>query len=473
MKDDVQDSQNKMLAQQRHVLRAILDEGEQKVPSTTASIMAAIQQGQRTPQETSVDANNHRHELVPIVPFPQKREIETPRPRRTRHTLYSALAFVAIAVALIVSFGLFSSLSAYRSTSTSGGAATNSNPATTITRYPPFVPGTTITWSAVIITYKVNGTTVIANYSPTSGKYATLATSQHADTFVDGVSHKGHMVLYSVYDGLKTAYYVYPQSTTDPIYTVPDKSSSAVWSTDDHYIFISTTKGIARVDVQAHTVTLILPALAVTKLLNYRDNDGYLYFVRGYKGQAYASEGTLNRINVSRGVIQQITPCERGTNFWLSPSGVTVYYTCPDQDATLLYAVHSDGANPYVFSAAINNVIGYMNDGSPLALVHVNGKYQVVQQDLNTSQNTVLLGDIAPGATTIMENDVAVAPSGHALVAKGTYSGNGTTTQEQFWYSDLATGKSQLLKIPQGARTSQVIGWDRLQVLGDMLTSTP
>ena len=471
MKDDVQDAQNKTLA--RRVLRSILDEGEQKVPSTTASIMAAIRQEQRMQRDVSVEENNEQHKVKLIVPFPQKHEIETPMPRQTRRTFYRVFAIAAVAIVLIASFGIFSSLSFYRSASmSSGSASTSSNPAPTGMKPPLSVPLTTTTWSAVIITYQVNHTTVIANYDPLSEKYEVLATSLSANTSIDGVSHDGHSVLYSVYDGLKTAYYVYPQSTTVPVYISLGKSSSAVWSTDDRYIFISTIKGIAQVDVQSHNTHLILPMLAATKLLNYRDDNGYLYFIKGYKGQAYAAEGALNRVNVASGDVQQITSCERGANFWLSPSGVTVYYTCPDQNATQLYAVHSDGTNPHIFSTNIDNVIGYAVDGSPLSLVQINGKYQVVRLDLNTAQQTVVLVDVAHGATTITAGDVAVAPGGQTLVTKGTYSGNGTT-EEQLWYGDLAAGTSHVLKFSQGVQVLDVIGWDKLQVSGGPLTSTP
>ena len=471
MKDDVQDERNKMLT--RRVLRTILDEGEQKVPSTSASIMAAIRQEQRTRQEVSVEENNERREVVPITLLPQKYEIKTPRPRLVKRTLYGVLALAVVAVVIVASFGLFSALSVYRSASITSGAGSSSNAATTAKGYSPSVPVTTPTWSAVMISYRVNSTTVIANYDPLSEKYVVLAASLPVDTLVDGVSHDGHSVLYSVYDGLKTAYYVYPQATTDPIYTVLSKSSSAVWSTDDRYIFISTAKGIAQVDVQGHSTHLILPGLAETRLLNYRDDDEYLYFVKGYKGQAYAAEGTLNRVNVASGNVQQVTSCERGANFWLSPGGVTVYYTCPEQNGTQLYAVDSDGTNPHVFSTNIDNVIGYAVDGSPLSLVQTSGKYQVVQQDLNTGQETVVLADVAPGATTMMASDVAVAPGGQMLMAKGVYSGNGTATEEQIWYGDVVAGTSHELKFLQGVQIADVIGWDKLQVSDDMLTSTP
>ena len=66
MKDDVQASQDKM---QRLILRTILDEGEQKVPSTTASIMAAIRQAQQAQQDTSTMASSERREEMPIVPM--------------------------------------------------------------------------------------------------------------------------------------------------------------------------------------------------------------------------------------------------------------------------------------------------------------------------------------------------------------------------------------------------------------------
>ena len=209
MKDDVQASQDKI---QRLILRTILDEGEQKVPSTTASIMAAIRQEQQAQQDTSTVASS---EEMPIVPTPSVHEIKPLRPRRIRRTLYSVLALVAVAVVLIASFSLFSSFSAERfaGSSTNSGAATSDMPPRMMTKYPARVLATTATWSAVIITYRIGDTTVIANYDPLSGKYVILATPHFTDTVVYGVSHDGHDVLYSVYNGSQTAYYLYSQST--------------------------------------------------------------------------------------------------------------------------------------------------------------------------------------------------------------------------------------------------------------------
>ncbi|GAC1617657.1 MAG: hypothetical protein NVS4B11_07030 [Ktedonobacteraceae bacterium] len=460
---------NNVLTQQRRVLRAILDEGEQKVPSTTAHIMATLRQGQRTPQKTLVSAHNHHREVLPVVPFPQVREIETPRPRQTRqHTLRNTLAIAAVAAVLVASFGLFSYVLPHHSSSSS----TARSSIATVTKATPFIPGTTPTWSSVIITYKINGITIIANYDPITEKSVMLTSSPYVDTLVDGVSHDGQKLLFSTYDGLKTSYYLYPQATTDAIFTTPDKSSSAIWSTDNRYVFISTAKGIAQVDTQTHDVRLILPALAATKLLNYRDG-GYLYFVKGYEGQAYASEGTFNRVNIAQGTVQQITPCEHGTNFWLSPGGITVYYNCPDQDTTVLYAVNSDGTNPHAFSFNAGTVIGYAEEGSPLTLVNASGKYQVVQRDVNTAQAKVVLEDVAPGATTMTADDIAVAPFGHTLVAKGVYGGSGAAPQERFWYGDLVAGKSRAFALPQGAVTPNAIGWDKLQVVTGAPSPSP
>jgi len=458
-------------AQQRRLLSHILRDNEQKVPSTTANIMAAIQREQQTAQ-TKVAA---AQKTSSPAPFPQVREIATPRPKKSRRRLYNALALIAVAAALIASFGLLSFLVPHGSvgmgTTTSAGSSSNSS-AKTGPRYSPSAPATTNTWSAVIITYKLNSMTVIANYDPVTGTSTLVASLPYGDTIVDGVSHDGHEVLYSVYDGSKTSYYIYPQAITDTIFTTPDKSLSAIWSTDDRTLFISTAKGVMTVDVQTHAVKLLFPMLPSVTLLNYRD-DGYLYFVKGNTGQTYATQGTFNRINIAQGVSQQITPCVHGTNFWLSPSGATVYYNCFEQNADILYAVKSDGSNPHVFRSSAGNIIGYAEDGSPLTLVNANGKYQVVRRDLNTEQDTVLIQDVAPEAITVTADDVAVAPFGQTLVAKTTYSNKGQATHEQFWYSNLTTGNGQTFFLPQGASMSQVIGWDKLQVPGEMLSPTP
>jgi len=472
MKDGVQDSETGDGLPLRRALRAILDEGEQKVPSTTANIMAAIRREQQTTQKVVADAVHDVHATPSPVPFPRVREIETPRPKRSRRTLYNALALTAVAAVLVASFGLLSFIAPHNSASMSTGGASSGNSANAMTKYPPFIPSTTATWSAVIITYKMNGNTLIANYNPVAATSMILASLPGTNTIVYGVSHIGQELLYSVYDGFKTSYYIYPQATTDAIFTTPDKSQSAIWSTDDRTLFISTTKGVMSVNVQTHATKLLFPTLTSITLTNVR-NDGYLYFIKGNTGQAYATEGTFNRINIAQGNSQQITPCVRGTNFWLSPSGVTVYYNCRDQNTDLLYAVKSNGTNPYIFRSNGGNVLGYTGDGSPLTLVSANGKYQVVQRAIKSAQDTVLIQDVVPQATTIAADDVAVAPLGYILVAKGTYSNNGNVIEERFWYSDLATGRSHAFALPQGASTAQAIGWDRLQVVSSMSSPTP
>lgn len=468
-------SMNKAIAEQRRAIRAILDEGEQRVPSTMAQIMTAIRQEQRTAEKTLIDASNHVQTMTPTAPFPQIRNVETPLPIATRRRFRSGLALAAVAAILIISFGLLSYMlprPSTTTTSTSKVTSTASVPTSTATKLAPVAPAITSEWSAVIMTYQINGTTVIANYDPVNNKSVILTTSPYAVTSVAGVSHHGDKVLYSTYDGFKTSYYLYPQSTTNAFYTTPDKNSSAVWSTDDRFIFINTSKGVAQIDVETHNVTPILPSIASATLNNYRD--GYLYYVKGYQGQAYSSEGVLNRVNVTNGVTQQITPsCQHGANFWLSPGGINVYYTCLDQQNIALYTVKSDGTKASVLRYRADNVIGYEgNNGVPLTLMNSDGKYQVVQLDLNSPQkDSILLEDVAPGASTVVANDIAVAPYGHALIARGTYSTGNTTTTEQLWYRDLLTGKKQQLILPQDARSPYAIGWDKLHVPGD--TSVP
>ncbi len=471
MKDDVQNSEIGNRLPPRQVLRSILDEGEQKVPSTTANIMAAIQREQQTAQKVSTDNVSDAQNASSPVPLPQIHEIVTPRPKKSRRRLYNALALITVAAALIASFGLLSLLMPHGSMNAGTTTASSGSSVNTVPRYLPSAPATTSSWSSVIITYKMNSMTIIANYEPVTANSTKIASS-YVDTIVDGVSHDGREVLYSIFDGSKTSYYIYPQSTANAIFTTNDDSRSAIWSTDDRTLFISTSTGVMSVNVQTHAAKLLFPALPSVTLLNYRD-DGYLYFVKGDTGQAYATQGTFNRINITQGNSQQITSCIHGANFWLSPSGTTVYYHCLDQNADILYAMSSDGTNPHVFRTNAGNIIGYADDGSPLTLVKANGKYQVVQRNVTTEQDTVVIQDVAPKAILITADDVAVAPFGQTLVVKATYSNNGQTTHGQFWYSNVTTGNSQTFLLPQSASMSQVIGWDKLQVSGEISSPTP
>ncbi len=474
-------SANKVIAEQRRALRALLDEGTRTVPSTTSRIMAAIRQEQQTTAKEPESASNHVTPVTPIVPFLQRREIETPLPVTPRRRFRSGpAALVAVAVILIASFSVLSYLLVPHSSSTNGSGNRSSTKAvftaTTAGTAAPTVtvtsgaasltpPVTTSTWSTFIMTYRINGTTIIANYDPVAGKSATITTSPYAVTSVSGVSHMGDKVLYSIYDGFKTSYYIYPQSTTSAFYTTPDKNSSAVWSTDDSLIFINTSKGVAQINVQTHAMSMILPAIASTTLNDYRD--GFLYFIKSSSGQTYATQGILQRANVTTGDVQQLTSsCQNGANFWLSPGGITVYYTCLDSQNTSIYSVGSDGSNVRVFRYDEGNVIGYAGtNGAPLTLKNVNGKYQIVQLDLNSSnKDAVLLNDVAPGASTVTASSVAVAPYGQVLIAKGIYGTDAATASERLWYNDLVTGIPQQLNVPRGARSLNTIGWDKLQV---------
>ncbi len=476
MKDDFQDSETGNGLPLRQVLHTMLDEGEQRVPSTATNIMAAIRLEQQTTQKLVKDGVHDTHTSPPLVPFPPFREIETPRPKRARQTLYNALALSAIAAILIASFGLLSFIIPQHSASTSTGSvsngATSNNPVNIMTRNPALIPSTTTSWPTLMITYKMNGMTLVANYDPVTAASRIVASLPYADTIVHSISHNGRELLYSVFDGLKTSFYIYPQTTLHPVFMTPDKSRSAIWSTDDRTLFISTAKGIMSVDVQTLTANLLFPTLPSVVLTNYR-NDGYLYFIKGTSGQTYATEGTFNRINIDKGYTQKITPCDRGSNFWLSPGGSTVYYNCLDQNVTTLYAVNSDGTNPHTFRSNAGTIIGYVEDGSPLTFVNVDGKHQVVQRDTKSTHDTVLIQDVAPGATSINADDIAVAPYGYTLVAKGMYSNKGQVTHEEFWYSNLTTGISQSFYIPQGASLPHLIGWDKLQVSGLLPSLTP
>ncbi len=461
--DDVQDSQKDESLPLRQTLRSILDEGEQKVPSTTANIMASLRQEQQKAQKRIVDITSS------TTPVPATfSSVETPLPKRRRNSLYNALAFTAVAAVLVASFGLCGFILRHpASSSTTGSTSSNaassgSSPLYSITKYPSPAPVITNTWSSVVIAYQMNGMTFIANYDPIASTSTPLISSSYVDTTVNGVSHDGHQILYSVYDGSKTSYYIYPQATKNAIFTTYDRSRSAIWSADNRFLFVSTAHGILSVDVQTFASKVVFPTLTNVTLLNYREN-GYVYFVKGNTAQAYATEGTFNRINATQERSQQITPCVHGNNFWLSPSGATVYYNCPTSSPDTLYAVNSDGTNSRVFRLHSGAIIGYAEDGSPLTLENLNGKYQVVRKDVNVQQDTVLVQDVASQATTISKENVAVAPYGQTLVAKAAYSNPAQTSQEQFWYYNLTTGSSRTFSLPQGASSSQVIGWDKLK----------
>lgn len=440
--------------EQREAIRISLREGEREVPSTTARIIAAIRQETTTdplPQQPLRGDNRYLDEL-PL----HQRIVETPIPKRRNVRWMETLSIAVAAVLVLATLGVLGRLLLLHGGGSAGSA--NSSVSTGSTSSGA-VLAPSASWSSVVVTYTLNNQTVIANYTPLSGQNVSLASFSDAQVAVDGVAHSGDEVLYHVFDGTQTRYYLYPE-TQQPIYTTTGSGGAAFWSSgdSDHYVFINTKQGVAQIDMVAHSSRLLAIQSATPKAIFYRN--GYLYFVQVPNSLASYSSGRLYRLDLHSNKPSpiQVTPCPDSTNFWLSPVSSTVYYSCPMQEQNALYAVNGDGTNAHLLRSNAGEIVGYAADNSLLMLQVNNGRYQVVQLGASPQQDQVLLSDIAPGATSVHQSDVAVAPYGYALVAKATYANN----LERLWYGDTMTQAMQQVQLPIGVRNINAVGWDRL-----------
>ena len=317
------------------------------------------------------------------------------------------------------------------------------------------------TWSSVIIALVQGGQENITSIDPRTGKSVILASLNYPDaTILDGVSHDGYQVLYHVFDGRVTRYYLQSSAQNTLLYTTKGKGGFAIWSTDDSSVFIGAPGRIEKVDVNAHTATLVSSAFKFPDLRFYLN--GYLYFAAS--ANSIASIG-LNRLNLATGEVVPVTEkyCQFSYDFWLDTSGTMVYYRCKTNPAAL-YRVGSDGVGSRMLRATAGRIIGYNNSGEPLTLLKGATTFQVVTLVGNDGRDDqTIVADVAPGASDLPVENVAVVPYGFSLLALARYP-NGT---DKLWYDDLVTHKQFSISTLSDARlvsSLQVGGWSRLQV---------
>jgi hypothetical protein len=432
-------------AHQRQVLREMLAEGEQQVPSTTAQILLALKKEQQrshaymhsdAPDESSVQLTAGLQGKSQSRSILQKRHSTK---RTLWRTAYSLVA--AVIVILLASAGVFG----YFARTKPESAHVASSASLTVSSR----------WSSVVMTSVQDGDTMISLYDPQRNKSVVLAASNNRSSSLTSaeVSHDGTRVLYSSFDGKKTIYYLRTLTATIPLYMVSGNKSQATWSTDDRYVFVSAAQGIEQIDVKSKAVQRILPETGFVKLQDYRD--GYLYYVNSQDN----ATGVLNRADIVHGNVQPVTTdCTNGKSFWLSPSGGQVYYVCEEKQNGL-FVVNSDGTNAHVLRTQAGSMIGYAADESPLTLVYTGGKYQVVKLADDESQDQPVLDNVVPDGGIIPPGAVAVAPFGYTLVARAIYD-----NYEAIWYGDLTSGKKQqAMKVEKGSQVG-FYGWSRMQV---------
>jgi hypothetical protein len=422
-------------ALQRRMLQEVLVDGERQTPSMQVQILQAV----RSTQQIARSPNSVREELP--APYEAPFAKITPARRRFRVSWRAVFSLVAALVVVFASLGIFGYFSHPKSSMHLLSA--------------PVALATSSRWSSVVMTSIGDGDETISLFDPQANRSVTLVTVQDSESLLTPleVSHNGANLLYSVFDGDQTTYYLRSLTGTTSLFTTSDEEGHAVWSTDDRYVFVSTEQGIVQIDVQNKKVYHIPSATGVKYLQYYRD--GYLYYINGQDG----ATGVLNRVDITHGKVQPVTnACASGKSFWLSPVGTQVYYVC-EEEQNGLFVVNSDGTQSHVVRSQSGPIIGSAADAAPLVLAYTAGKYQVAKLGANKSQDQALLNDVVPGGGLIPSGAVTVAPFGYTLVARGVYDDH-----EAIWYGDLTSGlKHQAMKIEKGTQVG-LYGWSRMQV---------
>lgn len=422
-------------------LKDLLDEGEQKVPSTAPRIIAVLREErerQTAPRLMGMNTSPLNQEPSTLRPKGKTARVVARYPATK---LQTALSLVA-AILLVISLSLLTRfLLLHPSASSNNGSAVTNL---------PFIRSSS--WSSVVISSVQNNQLTVANYDPLSGKSFVLVRVENAASVtIDDVSHDGYSLLYHVFNGSQTNYVLVTPPTIRVVYSIPGRAGQALWSTDDHTLYISTPKGIEQINSATGSATLVWSAMSSPDIRYYRN--GYIYVATHQQGTVTSG---LRRVNIATGNTQDVVTCANASNFWLSPGGSTVYYTCAAQD--VLYAVNSDGTQQRIFRSGVGQVIGYAADGSLLTLTAENGVYKVVKLGPASLLDRVLLDNVAPQATNVTPDAVAVAPYGAGLVARGNYGNN----LQRVWYGDLLHGQQSLLLTTANGTQIQVIGWDKL-----------
>lgn len=477
----------RMRAQQRRLLRDVLAEGEQMVPSTTVQIMYAVRREHVDLPKASPTMNHQHQQRAALAPV----QLTDRRPsrlssRRMRTVLGTLCSLVAVAVIMLASFGLFGRLALRHTAITS----TANRPSTPITLSgnplmtppapsPPPQPASVqpfSDWHRVLLTESDPdaGWLRIDNISALDGSDSSLSGGNiPASTRVDGVSPDGKNILYQMVKGDRMIYFTLTQSGQSvAFYTLnSDEAGNAIWLSDSRTVFISTIhNGVLKVDTQTHAAQLLLPSLTVGTLTFY--HAPFLYFI----GSENLATGALYRVNIGNGALQQVTMRSPGSTFWLSPDGSTIYYVNRGAAGQAgIYAVNSDGSNSRIVSAD-GVPIGYAADMALMIVRQEGNAFQVVKPGIGGAPDQMVLKDVAPGAVSlcdgavpagvvpICDSSIALAPLGASLLVEAGYADG----SHKLWSINLQNG--QRLQVSgvtvQAGVQVHLIGWDRIPPAG-------
>jgi hypothetical protein len=460
------ENDRKLRDQQRHLLHTFFVSEGRDVPSTTATILAALnndlpfdfQARSETPSYAEMSLIGDRDALFMI-------HRKTQRARKWGVTLVLAVAIVMILSSLhmFTQFGDFNTPQA-----TSNIASVHYNKSITtavpVTARASTALHTTNRWSAVILTrWSQDGKhLIVENYNPTSKKAVPLFSSL-GDTSVDSVSHSGKNLIYHTYNSAQqqTQYSL----LSGEQYDVSGHGLNAVWSTDDTTIFLATNAGIIwKVSVNAPNTppTELLPAIHLDKLEFYSNH--FLYYVRGK---------SLYRINVDDSHQEEtpIVPDAASNVFLMDPISEDIYYVKDDGKQREMYKHQENTSSTHDLSLhIIGTPVGYTEESSGArSLMYINWNQVTGSFDIRKTSSAkpvypnIVAGkvqslcNVAAVSGSICANSLALSPSG-TLLAVGRISG---ALDYQLLSVNLNKQESTPLPILSGKGPIQLIGWDK------------
>ncbi|GHO73123.1 hypothetical protein KSD_08940 [Ktedonobacter sp. SOSP1-85] len=446
----------------RGMLREYLARAEQEVPSTVGNIFQAVRAESRQ-QAKGAPIAQPPHLLPAKSAQTTISDLPFPAPSR-RRSFNKALALVAVAAVIILSFGLFSRLAWLRTgtlQSTSNTLSATQTADSGVVLPPAPAPNLSFSsdWSSAVALVAQSGKQQIAVFDPLSGKQRVITSTSCDNAQADAIAHSGKNMLYHCYDGQYTVY----RLLTGQAYRLEGGQRSsggeynAVWSTNDRYLFAMTPHTLMRVDIAHNKVEHLPYSISATRLLFYYQDNLYFSLVQGGRTQ-------LKRIDLVSGAQQVVvqSTAER-PQFWLRPDGQAIYYTSASAGRVGIYAVGIDGGSSYLFSQD-QGLVGFDQDNAPMTIRNIQGQWQLVKIDVVTQQVKARIQDIAPGANAIPFENVLLSPYAHYLLTGGQYASNA----QRYWLSDLTTGGAQeVFPWSQQANTSTVsstwLGWSKMQ----------
>lgn len=494
----------------RNTLRAVMDEAETQVPSTSSAIMLALRREQRAQSSSDtllsiarpLPITERDAHLLTIPPLAQglpsstqplsaaamKAQRATLRKQRTRkkRALGYGAFFVAAAVILLTAVSAFHFAPAMPHTTTSSAAyssaaGTDSHlPAQNVPaqKIPLVTQGgnqifaVTNDWSAVLLTQRSpdGQSQLVENYNPTTDKTSTVLMLP-LNASLDGISHNGNNFIYHQYDAQHN------ETTYSLLHgikiSLSGNNANAVWSTDDASLFVATHTGdVWQIDTSGTNGVLQHIALRTgidQLVMAYHD---YLYF--SYQHTLYRTGITSN----TDGGVQRLVTGASQDSYWLDPytrNDLYYYRKSGTGGSDDLYTAPVDAPDQERRLASAVTLIGYgdPNTNTLIGLRYdqANARFNLVSIDKVSGNTQVLADQIASGAQALCQNTSAAVgaicsesvalsplPENQALIFGARYAGG----QYNVKYSPLTPWRSGLPLFD--GRPVQFIGWDKLVV---------